>query len=249
MYEPEEIEKIRRSCTVVVNTFKELEKHIKPGITLVDLDKIAEKYILSQNARPAFLGYKGFPNATCLSLNEEVVHGIPDKRRLRRGDILSVDCGVELDGYFGDSAYTFIIGKISEIYLRLVNTTRQALYLGIAQAIPGNHIGDIGNAIEQFIYGHRFHVVRNLVGHGIGKHLHEAPEVPNFGKPGVGAELKPGMVIAIEPMVNLGTPLVKETKDGWTICTADRKPSAHFEHTVLITNNQPEILTEFIINN
>jgi methionyl aminopeptidase len=215
------------------------------GVTTLELDKIAEDFIRSNGAVPGFLGYGGFPNTLCISVNDQVVHGIPSNYALKEGDIVSVDCGVLQNGYYGDSAYTFCVGKVDEKVKKLLEITKESLSLGIDSAQHGNRIGDIGFAIQQHCQKAGFSVVRKLVGHGVGKNLHEDPEVPNFGKKGQGVLLKEGMVIAIEPMINMGNRDVVQEKDGWTIRTIDRKPSAHFEHTIAIRKGKAEILSTF----
>ncbi len=240
-----DIEKIRESSLIVSKTLAEVGKSIKPGITTADLDKIAESYILSQGAKPAFKGYKGFPATLCVSVNAQVVHGIPGNYALKEGDIVSVDCGVVKDGYYGDSAYTFRVGKISEELANLLKVTKESLYKGINEAKEGNRMGDISSAIGGYAEEHKYGVVRELVGHGIGRHLHEAPDVPNYGKKGNGIKLQRGLVIAIEPMINMGKKEVKQENDGWTITAKDGKPSAHFEHTVAIGSGKAELLTSF----
>jgi len=240
-----DIQKIRESSLIVSETLAEVGKAIKPGITTAELDKIAESYILSRGAKPAFKGYKGFPATLCVSVNAQVVHGIPGKYALKEGDIVSVDCGVVKDNYFGDSAYTFRVGKISEEVANLLRVTKESLYRGIEAAVEGNRMGDLSSAIEAHAVEHKYGVVRELVGHGIGRNLHEAPDVPNYGRKGNGIKLQRGLVIAIEPMINMGKKEVKQEEDGWTITTKDGKPSAHFEHTVAIGNGKAEILTTF----
>lgn len=242
---PEEIATLKRANQLVGKTLAEVGKAIKPGITTIELDKIAEDFIRSNGATPGFLGYGGFPNTLCISVNENVVHGIPSSYALKEGDIVSVDCGTIVDGFYGDSAFTFCVGDVDEKVKRLLKTTREALYLGIEQAVEGNRIGDIGHAIQRHCESHGYSVVRDLVGHGVGKDMHEAPEVPNFGKKGQGVMLKEGMVIAIEPMINMGNKAVVFEKDGWTVRTIDHKPSAHFEHTVAIHQGKAEILSSF----
>ncbi len=218
---------------------------IRPGITCLELDKRAEEFIKDHNAYPGFLGYSGFPNSICASINSAVVHGIPTNAPLNEGDIVSVDIGVLKDGYWGDSAYTFPVGEVSPEVKKLLDVTKESLYLGIEQAIAGKRIGDIGHAVQSFAEANGYGVVRELVGHGVGKSLHEAPEVPNFGRRGTGMQMLEGLVIAIEPMINLGTKNVKQMKDGWTIQTADGKPSAHYEHTIVVRKNKAEILSTF----
>lgn len=244
-----EIERIRAACELVGRTLAEVAQRIVPGVRTRDLDAIAEAYIRDHGGIPAFKGYRvggrRFPAALCISVNDEVVHGIPGDRVLVYGDIVSVDCGVLLEGYYGDSAYTFVVGETSPENERLLRVTYEALYKGIAQAVPGHTVGHIGAAIQAHVEAHGFHVVRDLVGHGIGRHLHEEPPVPNYGRPGEGPRLVAGMTLAIEPMVNRGTWKVKTRKDGWTIATADGSPSAHFEHVIVVRDQGAEILTTF----
>ncbi len=241
----DEIELIRESSLLVGKTLAELASMIRPGITCLELDKRAEEFIKDHNAYPGFLGYSGFPNSICASINSAVVHGIPTNAPLNEGDIVSVDIGVLKDGYWGDSAYTFPVGEVSPEVKKLLDVTKESLYLGIEQAIAGKRIGDIGHAVQSFAEANGYGVVRELVGHGVGKSLHEAPEVPNFGRRGTGMQMLEGLVIAIEPMINLGTKNVKQMKDGWTIQTADGKPSAHYEHTIVVRKNKAEILSTF----
>ena len=242
---PEEIALLRASNQLVGKTLAEVAKYIKVGVTTLELDKIAEDFIRSNGAEPGFLGYGGFPNTLCVSVNDQVVHGIPSNYALKEGDIVSVDCGVLQNGYYGDSAYTFCVGKVDEKVKKLLEITKESLSLGIDSAQHGNRIGDIGFAIQQHCQKAGFSVVRKLVGHGVGRNLHEDPEVPNFGKKGQGVLLNEGMVIAIEPMINMGNRDVVQEKDGWTIRTIDRKPSAHFEHTIAIRKGKAEILSTF----
>ena len=241
----EEIDLIRESSLLVAKTHAKISALIKPGVTTLQLDKIAEEFIRDNGGCPAFKGYSGFPNTLCTSLNEQVVHGIPNDIPLNEGDIISIDCGVVMKGYYGDSAYTYEVGEVSKDVKNLLIRTKESLYKGIEQAVSGNRIGDIGFAIqthvEQFGYG----VVREMVGHGVGENLHEEPQVPNYGKRGRGIKLKEGMVIAIEPMVNLGTRRIKQLSDGWTIITADKKYSAHFEHTIVVRKGKAEVLSSF----
>ena len=242
----EEIELMRLSNLLVASTHEEVSKHIKPGITTSKLDQIAEEFIRDHGGKPAFKGYGGFPSSLCISVNEEVVHGFPGKHLVTEGDVISIDCGVELNGFFGDSAFTYPIVAVEDEVMNLLNHTIISLYKGIEQAVIGNRIGDISYAIQKYTEKDRdYGVVRELVGHGIGKKLHEDPEVPNYGKRGRGPKLKSGMTIAIEPMINLGTRKVKQLSDGWTIVTADEQPSAHFEHTIAITDDGPDILSDF----
>ncbi|TKB96744.1 type I methionyl aminopeptidase [Pedobacter cryophilus] len=241
----EEIELIRISSLLVSKTHAEVAKVLKEGVTTNYLNKIAEEFIRDNKAIPAFLNYNGFPYTLCISLNDQVVHGFPSKYELREGDIVSIDCGVVKDGYFGDSAYTFAIGDVSEEAKKLLEVTKECLQLGIDKAIVGNRIGDIGYAVQEHAEKHGYGVVKELVGHGVGKNLHEKPEVPNYGKRGSGIKLEEGMVIAIEPMINAGRAGVKFWEDGWTVSTVDKKPSAHFEHTVAIKKGKADILSTF----
>jgi methionyl aminopeptidase len=241
----EEIELIRESSLLVGKTLAEVAKYIKPGVTTLELDKIAEEFIRDNKAVPGFKGYGGFPNSLCTSVNEAVVHGIPNAVPLKSGDIVSVDCGVLKNGFYGDSAYTFEVGEVSEEVKKLLQVTKECLEFSVQAAIEGNRIGDIGFACQQNAENHGYGVVRELVGHGLGKELHEEPQVPNYGRRGNGMKLKKGMVLAIEPMINLGKKEVKQLKDGWTIVTADGKPSAHFEHDVAIAKGQPIVLSTF----
>jgi methionyl aminopeptidase len=241
----EEIQLIKKSSLLVGKTLAEVARHIKPGVTTLELDGIAESFIRDHGAKPGFKGYRGFPGTLCISINEDVVHGIPGKRRLIDGDIVSIDCGVLLDGYYGDSAFTFAVGDVKPEVLALMKATREALYKGIEQATIGKRIGDIGNAIQQHVSPMGYGIVRELIGHGVGKHLHESPDVPNYGKKGQGVLLTEGIVIAIEPMINLGKRHVLQEKDGWTIRTLDRKPSAHYEHTIAVRKDKAEVLSSF----
>jgi methionyl aminopeptidase len=235
---------MRKAGQIVGQILFELGDLVKPGVSTADLDLFAQLRTKELGAKPAFKGYQGFPGTLCVSVNEEVVHGIPSKKRLlSEGDIISLDFGVILDGWYGDSAKTFCVGKVSSEIEKLVKTTEKSLHLGIEQAKVGNHLFDIGFAIQNFVESHGFSVVREFVGHGIGRNLHEDPQVPNYGAKGKGMLLKPGMVLAIEPMINAGKPEVKVLNDGWTAVTADRKWSAHFEHTIAITEQGVEILT------
>lgn len=220
-----------------------MRETVKPGITTGELDRIAEEHIRKCGAIPAFKGYNGFPATLCTSINEEVVHGIPGLRPLKNGDIISIDCGALFDGYYGDSAITLPVGEVSEEYQRLLKVCEEALKLGIAQATKGNRLFDISHAVQSYVESNGMSVVRDYVGHGIGRKMHEEPQIPNFGKPGRGPRLEVGMALAIEPMVNLGDYQVETLDDNWTVVTKDRRASAHFEHTVAITENGPEILT------
>ena len=241
----DEIELMRESNLLVGMTLGEIAKWIIPGITTLKLDKIAEEFIRDHNAIPGFLGYGGFPNSLCISVNEQVVHGIPSNYELREGDVVSVDCGVIKNGFNGDSAYTFCVGDVTDEVRRLLKTTKESLYLGIEQAVEGKRIGDISHTIQMYCEHKGYSVVRELCGHGIGKRLHEDPEVPNYGRRGCGPLLKKGMCIAIEPMINLGSRNIIIERDGWTTRTRDRKPSAHFEHTVAIREEKADILSSF----
>jgi methionyl aminopeptidase len=241
----EEIERIRISSLLVARALAEVAKIIGPGVTSLQLDKIAEEFIRDNGGVPAFKGYGGFPNSLCISPNDQVVHGIPDNRPYESGEIVSVDCGVLKDGFYGDSAYTFGIGEVPEASKQLMQVTKESLLRGIGVALPGKRLHDISYEIQTYCEKHGYSVVRELVGHGIGKNLHESPEVPNFGKRGSGIKLQEGLVIAIEPMINMGTKNVVHGKDGWTIRTADKKPSAHFEHTIAIQKGKADILSSF----
>ena len=241
----EEIELMRLSALVVSRTLGEVAKLIKPGVTPLALDKIAEECILDQGAKPGFKGMYDYKYTLCTSVNDQVVHGIPDNRPLEEGDIISVDCGSFMNGYYGDHAYTFCVGEVSPEVKKLVDTTLESLYKGIEQTKAGNRIGDLAFAIQHHAESNGYGVVRELVGHGIGKELHEKPEVPNYGKRGKGTMLKNGMTLAIEPMINMVVKEVKQLSDGWTSVTADGKPSAHFEHDVAIVDGKPEILSTF----
>ena len=240
---PEDIEHIRESCLLVSKTLAHVASILKPGMTGMQIDKAAEEFILDHNAKPGFKGYRGFPGTLCISPNEGVVHGIPKHEEFQETDILSIDCGSYLNGYYGDSAFTFAMGGVSDDVMELLVATNESLYKGIEQAVVGNRIGDISYAIQKYTEDKDYTVVRELVGHGIGKNLHEAPEVPNFGRRGRGPKIKDGLVIAIEPMINMGTKAVKQSNDGWTIVTKDNMPSAHYEHTVAITNEGTDILS------
>lgn len=241
----EEIELMRHAAQIVSQTLGLVGREIKEGVTLRRLDKLAEEFIRDNKGTPVFKGYNGFPASLCLSLNEAVVHGIPNDTALKSGDIISVDCGVKKEGFIGDHAFTFCCGEISEAVRDLVKVTKECLYLGIEQARVGNRVGDISFAIQQHAEQHGYGVVRELVGHGLGKHLHEKPEVPNYGKRGSGPKIQNGLTIAIEPMINLGKKEVTQLNDGWTIVTADRKPSAHFEHDIAVVNGKADILSTF----
>ncbi len=241
----EEIELIRESALIVSKTLGLMAEHIRPGITPLQLDKIAEEFIRDQGAVPGFLGLYDYPNTIITSVNEQVVHGLPTNRALVEGDVVGLDCGAYKNGYYGDHAYTFAVGEITDDVKQLLRVTKKSLELGIEQTVAGNRIGDIGHAIQTYTEGFGYGVVRELVGHGLGKKMHESPEVPNYGKRGRGTKIQEGLVIAIEPMINMGTRRVIQLSDGWTIITADRMPSAHFEHNVAVVNGKPEVLSSF----
>jgi methionyl aminopeptidase len=242
----EEIELIRNSSLLVGKTLAELAKIIKPGITTLELDNVAEEFIRDHGAIPGFLGYGGFPNSLCTSVNEAVVHGIPNDMPLNEGDIVSVDCGVLMNEFYGDSAYTFEVGEVSNEVKQLLEVTKECLNIAITHTKSGNRIGDIGFSVQQHAEQNGYGVVRELVGHGLGRGLHEKPEVPNYGKKGRGHKMKPGLVLAIEPMINLGKKEVSQLNDGWTIVTKDKLPSAHFEHDIAILNDgSTEVLSSF----
>ena len=240
-----EIELLRKAALLVGKTLGEVGKHIRPGIRTIELDRIAEEFIRDHGAIPAFKGYEGFPGSLCISVNDAVVHGIPGNYELREGDIVSVDCGTILDGYVGDSAYTFTVGEVSEEIKLFLQRSKESLYKGIEQAVAGNRIGDIGYAIQSYVEQFGYGVVRELVGHGVGRKMHEDPQVPNYGKRGTGTKLSEGIVIAIEPMITFGKKDIIQERDGWTIKTRDRKPAAHFEHDVAVRNGKAEILSSF----
>ena len=241
----DEIDLIRESSLLVAKTHAEIAGLIKPGVTTLALDKIAEEFIMDNGGKPAFKDYNGFPNTLCMSPNNQIVHGIPNDKILNDGDILSVDCGVLMNGYYGDSAFTYEVGEVDHDKKKLLKVTKDALYKGIEMAVSGNHIGDISYAVQKHAESFGYGVVRELVGHGIGKNLHEAPEVPNYGSNGKGILLKEGLVIAIEPMINMGGRGILQHNDGWTITTIDNKPSAHFEHTIVVRKENAEILSSF----
>lgn len=241
----EEVGLLKESNMLVSKTLAEVARHIKPGVTTIFLDQVAETFIRDNGAIPGFKGYGGFPNTLCTSVNDEVVHGIPSSYTLKEGDIISIDCGVILDGWYGDSAYTFAVGDIEEDVKRLLEYTRASLEEGVKAAVAGNRIGDISSAVQTKAESGGFSVVRELVGHGIGKKLHEPPEVPNFGKRGSGSKMEKGLVICIEPMINMGKKETWQTKDGWTIKTADGLPSAHFEYAVAVNKGSADQLTTF----
>ncbi len=241
----EEVELIRQSCLLVCKTLAHVASKIKPGVTGLALDKEAEALIRDHGAEPAFKGYRGFPGSLCISINEQVVHGIPSSIVFKEGDIVSIDCGTYINDFYGDSAYTFALGEISDEIMNLLETTNTSLYKGIESAVHGKRIGDIGFEIQNYCEKqHKYGVVRELVGHGIGRSLHEAPEVPNYGKRGRGPLMKSGLVIAIEPMINLGTKDVKQLNDGWTVVSKDATPSAHYEHTICVRKGKADILSD-----
>ena len=241
----EEIELIRESALIVSKTLGMLAKEVKPGISTLQLDKLAEDFIRAEGAEPGFLGLYGFPNTLCMSPNSQVVHGFPTKEPLKEGDIISIDCGAKKNGFYGDHAYTFAVGEIDEPTKKLLEVTKESLYVGIREFKAGNRVGDVGFAIQKFTENHGYGVVRELVGHGLGREMHEDPEMPNYGKRGRGKKFVEGMVVAIEPMTNMGTHKIRQHSDGWTITTQDGKPSAHYEHNVAIVNGKPELLSTF----
>ena len=241
----EEIELMRESALIVSQTLGMLAKEVKPGVTTLHLDKLAEEFIRDHEAVPAFLGLYDFPNSLCMSPNAQVVHGIPNEKPLEDGDIISIDCGTIKNGFYGDHAYTFEVGEVNEETKKLLQVTKESLYEGIRQFKIGNRVGDVGFAIQQHAENHGYGVVRELVGHGLGKTMHEDPEMPNYGKRGRGKKFVEGMVVAIEPMINQGTKRIKQLRDGWTILTQDGKPSAHFEHDVALVDGSPQLLSTF----
>ena len=241
----EEIELMRESALLVSKTLGEIAKVIKPGVTTLQLDKLAEEFIRDNGGVPGFLGLYGFPNSLCMSPNAQVVHGVPNNNALQDGDVISVDCGVLKNGFYGDHAYSFEIGEVALEVKKLLKVTKESLYVGIREFRIGNHVEDVGNAIQKYCEGHGYGVVRELVGHGLGTKMHEEPEIPNYGKRGRGKLFIEGMTVAIEPMINMGTKNIKQLKDGWTILTADGKPSAHFEHNVALVDGKPELLSTF----
>ena len=241
----EELELMRQSAQLVSKTLGMLAKEIKPGIQTIKLDKLAHEFIKDHGAVPAFLGYGGFPYSLCISPNEQVVHGFPNEDYLEEGDILSVDCGVFMNGFVGDHAYTFEIGEVSPEVKKLLKITKESLYKGIEQMLPGNRVGDISNAIQTYCEKEGYGVVKELVGHGVGRTMHEDPQVPNYGRKGTGKVLKEGITLAIEPMINLGTDKVRFHKDGWTVTTRDNKYSAHFEHDAAIIDGKPTLLSTY----
>ncbi|MCY8232413.1 type I methionyl aminopeptidase [Priestia filamentosa] len=241
---PRELEIMREAGRIVALTHQELQKHIKPGITTKELDRIAEKIIRQHDAEPSFKGYNGFTGSICASVNEELVHGIPGDRKLNDGDIISIDIGAYYNGYHGDSAWTYAVGSVSDEAEKLLKVTEESLYKGLEKAIPGDRLSNISHAIQTYVEEHGFSVVREYVGHGVGQDLHEDPQIPHYGPPNKGPRLRPGMVLAIEPMVNAGSRYVKTLADGWTVVTQDKKYCAHFEHTIAIVEDGYEILTK-----
>ena len=241
----EEIELMRESALIVSRTLGMLAKEIKPGVTTLHLDRLAEAFIRDHGAEPGFLGLYDFPNTLCVSPNEEVVHGIPNNKPLEEGDILSVDCGALKNGFYGDHAYTFELGTVGDETKKLLEVTKKSLYIGIEAFCHGNRVGDLGHAIQSYTESFGYRVVRELVGHGLGREMHESPEIPNYGKRGRGKKFSNGMVIAIEPMINMGTKNIRHFSDGWTIKTADNQPSAHFEHNVALIDGKPQLLSTF----
>jgi len=241
----EQIELLYKSAQLVSKTLGMLAAEIKPGVSSLYLDKLAEQYIRDHGGVPGFLGMYGFPNTLCMSPNDQVVHGIPTDKPLRDGDIISVDCGVLMNGFYGDHAYTFEVGEVEEATKKLLKVTKESLYKGIEQFRMGKRVSDIGHAVQSYTEAHGYGVVRELVGHGLGKKMHEDPQVPNYGRPGRGKKFKNGMVLAIEPMINMGTHRINQLSDGWTVLTGDRKPSAHFEHDVALIDGKPELLSTF----
>ncbi|HNX44639.1 MAG TPA: type I methionyl aminopeptidase [Bacteroidales bacterium] len=240
-----EIEKVRKSSLLVGETIAEVARHLRAGITTSELDRIAYEFILDHGALPAFKDYNGYPATLCISVNDVVVHGIPGNQELKEGDLVSIDCGTVIDGYYGDSAFSFGIGEMDPEVENLMKRTKESLYKGIDVAVAGKRIGDIGYEVQSYVEDFGYSVVRDLVGHGLGNHLHERPEVPNYGKRGTGPKLEENMVICIEPMINLGKRVVMQDRDGWTIRTIDHKPSAHFEHAVAIRKDKADILSSF----
>lgn len=241
----EEVELLRQSNLLVSKTLAELARHIRPGVTTLHLDGIAESFIRDHGALPGFKGYAGYPNTLCTSVNDKVVHGIPSDYTLKEGDIISVDCGVILNGFYGDSAYTFPVGEVTPDIMRLLEYTRASLEAGVKEAVAGNRVGDISHAVQKKAESGGYSVVRTLVGHGIGRNLHEGPEVPNFGKRGSGTRLERNLVICIEPMINMGGKNTKVAADGWTVSTGDGKPSAHYEYAVAVREGKADQLTTF----
>ena len=241
----EEIALLRQSALLVSKTLGMLAREVKPGVTTLYRDTLAEEFIRDHGGIPGFKGLYGFPNTLCMSPNDQVVHGIPTNKELREGEIISIDCGVLMNKFYGDHAYTFAVGEIEPEVQKLLDVTKASLYKGMEQFRAGNRVSDIGHAIQSYTEAHGYGVVRELVGHGLGRKMHEDPQVPNYGRPGKGKKFKDGMVLAIEPMINMGTHRINQLSDGWTILTADRKPSAHFEHDIALINGKPELLSTF----
>lgn len=241
----EEIEILRENAFLVSRTLAEIAKHINPGVSTLELDRVAEQFIRDHGAEPGFLGYNGFPNSLCISVNSAVVHGIPSSYILKEGDIVSIDCGTKMNGFYGDSAYTFAVGRISPEAEMLLKVTKESLYKGIAQATEGNRMGDVSNAIQSYVEKFGYSVVREMVGHSIGRNMHERPDVPNYGRRGQGPKLRSGMVICIEPMINMGKKRIYQENDGWTIKTVDGSLSAHYELTVVIGKDKADVLSTF----
>lgn len=241
----EEVERLRESAIIVSKTLAEVAKHIKPGVKTITLDNIAEEFIRSEGAVPGFKGYRGFPATLCISVNEEVVHGIPGERVLTNGDVVSIDCGCIKSGYYGDSAYSFPVGEVKPEVMDLLTRTKESLFKALEMAQTGKRVGDISAAVQDYVESFGYSVVRELVGHGLGKQLHEKPDIPNYGRKGSGVKLQEGLVICIEPMINLGTKNVVQAADGWTIRTSDRQPSAHFELTAVVRKDAPDVLSTF----
>jgi methionyl aminopeptidase len=241
----EDIKKLRENAIIVSRTLAEVAKYIEPGIQTIELDRIAEDFLIEEGAIPGFKGYNGFPNTLCVSINDEIVHGIPGDRVLKNGDIVSIDCGSIKNGFYGDSAYTFAVGDVAPEVMNLLRRTKASLFLALDMAIAGKRVGDISAAVQEYVESFGYSIVRELVGHGIGRRLHEKPDVPNYGKKGSGVKMQEGMAICIEPMINLGTKNILQAKDGWTIRTADHSPSAHFELTVVVRKEKPDVLSTF----
>ncbi len=241
----EELELMYHSAQLVSKTLGMVAKEIKPGATTLKIDKLAHDFIKDHGGEPAFLGYGGFPNSLCMSPNDQVVHGIPNNEPLKEGDIISVDCGVLMNGFVGDHAYTFEVGEVSDEIKKLLKITKESLYIGISQMLPGNRVGDIGHAIQTYCENEGYGVVKELVGHGLGREMHEDPQVPNYGRRGTGKVLKEGIALAIEPMINMGTDKVRFHNDGWTVTTRDNMPSAHFEHDAAIIDGKPRLLSTY----
>lgn len=241
----EELEQIRENAIIVSRTLAEVAKHIRPGVKTITLDKIAEEFIRAEGAVPGFKGYRGFPATLCVSVNEEVVHGIPGERVLTNGDVVSIDCGCLKHGFYGDSAYTFPVGDVGDEVMNLLNRTRESLFMALRVAVAGKRVGDISSTVQDYVESFGYSVVRELVGHGLGRELHEKPDIPNYGRKGSGPKMEEGLLICIEPMINMGTKEVVQAADGWTIRTADRQPSAHFELTVVVRKDTPEVMSTF----